>query len=76
MLKEEIKNIQIENDRRVVYLTLTVQGEDFFYRTEEKINCLVEHFISQFAPSEIEQFLEIYEKLNKVLIDIKENPMG
>jgi DNA-binding MarR family transcriptional regulator len=67
-----IQRTRDENDRRVVYLTLTDKGNEFFKKTEERIHHLVEEFITQFEESEIEQFIETYEKLNKVLIKIKE----
>ncbi|WP_449619920.1 MarR family winged helix-turn-helix transcriptional regulator [Robertmurraya sp. Marseille-Q9965] len=71
-----IKRTRDEKDRRVVYLTLTEQGEDFFQKIEEKINCLVEKFISKFEPSEMEQFIRTYEKLNQMLIEIKDNQIA
>lgn len=67
-----IQRTRDENDRRVVYLTLTDKGKEFFNKTEEKIHNLVEQFITHFDESEIKQFIETYEKLNKVLIEIKE----
>lgn len=68
-----IQRTRDEKDRRVVYLTLTDKGNEFFRKTEERIHLLVEEFITQFEESEIEQFIETYEKLNKVLIKIKDN---
>lgn len=66
-----IQRTRDENDRRVVYLTLTDKGYDFFQKTEEKIQHLVEQFINQFDQKEIEQFIETYEKLNKVIVGLK-----
>ncbi|MGG0716967.1 MarR family transcriptional regulator [Robertmurraya massiliosenegalensis] len=60
-----------EKDRRVVYLALTEKGEDLFWKIDERIHHLVQGLISQFEPSEIVQFIETYEKLNHVLIDLK-----
>lgn len=67
-----IKRTRDEMDRRVVYLTLTEQGEVFYQKIEEKINCFVEMFMSKFEQSEMEQFIDTYEKLNQVLIEIKD----
>lgn len=67
-----IQRTRDENDRRVVYLTLTDKGNEYFNKTEEKIHNLVELFITNFDEAEIKQFIETYEKLNKVLIEIKE----
>lgn len=66
-----IQRTRDENDRRIVYLSLSVKGKEFFDQTEERIHDLVTEFITQFDPLEIEQFIETYEKLNKILIDIK-----
>lgn len=68
-----IKRTRDENDRRIVYLTLTSQGEEIYYMLEKRIYKLVESFICQFDEAEITQFLKTYEKLNKVLLETKEN---
>lgn len=56
-----------QSDRRVVYLTLTDLGEDLFQKSEQKINHLVGHFITQFNEDEIERFISTYEKLANIL---------
>ncbi|OIK10477.1 MarR family transcriptional regulator [Bacillus sp. MUM 13] len=67
-----------ENDRRVVYLTLTKEGEALFSAKEQKIHKLVESFITKFNNEEIEAFIHTYEKLSRILIemtkDIQEEP--
>lgn len=68
-----IQRTRDENDRRVVYLTLTDKGNELFLQTEERIYKLVESFITQFEQEEITQFMKTYEKLNQILIDSK-NP--
>ncbi|MFC4322172.1 MarR family winged helix-turn-helix transcriptional regulator, partial [Litchfieldia salsa] len=68
--KELITRTRDQNDRRVVYLTLTEKGEDLFYKTEQKICKLVEHFITQFDEKEIEAFIKTYEKLSMILENI------
>jgi DNA-binding MarR family transcriptional regulator len=60
-----------ENDRRVVYLTLTERGKELFQKTEERIQALVESFISRFDQNEIVHFLNMYDKLNEILIETK-----
>jgi DNA-binding MarR family transcriptional regulator len=67
-----IKRTRDENDRRVVYLTLTDKGNKLYEKTEERIHKLVESFITQFDQAEITQFIETYEKLNHVLIERKD----
>lgn len=66
-----IQRTRDENDRRVVYLTLTDKGNELYLKAEERIHKLVESFITKFDQSEIEQFINTYEKLNQVLIEIK-----
>lgn len=66
-----IKRTRDENDRRVVYLSLTDKGNDFFEKAEQRIHTVVESLINQFDSNEIEQFIETYEKLNQVLIEKK-----
>nr|WP_275695562.1 MarR family transcriptional regulator [Fredinandcohnia sp. SECRCQ15] len=63
-----IQRTRDENDRRVVYLSLTVKGKELFVKTEERIYKLVESFITKFEQAEIEQFIETYERLNQILI--------
>jgi DNA-binding MarR family transcriptional regulator len=67
-----IQRTRDENDRRVVYLTLTDKGTELFLRTENRIHKLVESFITKFDEYEIKQFIETYEKLNQVLIGSKD----
>jgi DNA-binding MarR family transcriptional regulator len=66
-----IKRTRDENDRRVVYLSLTEKGNEFFEKAEHRIHTLVESLINQFDSNEIEQFVETYEKLNQVFIEKK-----
>lgn len=56
-----------ENDRRVIYLSLSKAGEELFERSERKIHQLVEAIILKFKKEEIEQFLDTYEKLSTIL---------
>jgi DNA-binding MarR family transcriptional regulator len=67
-----IQRTRDQNDRRVVYLTLTEKGLNLFNQTEDKVHCLVESFIKQFDDKEIQEFIQTYEKLEKVMISIKE----
>jgi DNA-binding MarR family transcriptional regulator len=65
--REWIERTRDENDRRVVYLTLSKKGIDLFEKTEERIHCLVESIINQFNREEIQNFIQIYEKLAGIL---------
>lgn len=68
-----IKRTRDENDRRIVYLTLTERGKKLYFISEKRIYHLVELFISQFDETEIKQFIQTYEKLNSILQEIKED---
>lgn len=65
-----------ENDRRVVYLALTEKGEVLFNECEQRVHHLVEEFITKFNDDEINSFIETYEKLEQLLINIKEDRQG
>ncbi|MCC3355838.1 MarR family winged helix-turn-helix transcriptional regulator [Bacillus sp. REN16] len=62
-----------ENDRRLVYLTLSDKGNELFSKTEERVHKLVESIIGEFSEEEIVQFLKTYGKLNGILQQIKNN---
>lgn len=73
--KELIKRTRDENDRRVIYLTLSDTGKELFEKTEEKIHKLVESIITSFDEREIVSFIETYEKLNHQLDNLKDCKM-
>lgn len=60
-----------EDDRRVVYLTLTSEGNQLFEKTEDKVRCLVQSIITKFEEKEIQDFIKTYEKLADILKNIK-----
>ncbi len=62
-----IERTRDDNDRRVVYLTLTDKGNELFLKTEQRIHKLVESLITKFEQTEIEQFIKTFEKLNQLL---------
>lgn len=61
-----------KEDRRVVYLTLSDEGNLLFDKTEDKICCLVKSIITKFELDEIQNFIKTYEKLADILMDIKQ----
>jgi DNA-binding MarR family transcriptional regulator len=73
--RELIKRTRDEEDRRVVYLTLTDAGTELFEKMEEKISYLVESFITKFDEKEIQNFLQIFEKLSEILMKMKMDKM-
>lgn len=68
-----IERTRDENDRRLVYLTLSDKGNELFSKTEERVHKLVETIIGEFSEAEIVQFLKTYGKLNDILLNIKNN---
>ncbi|MEC2078758.1 MarR family transcriptional regulator [Metabacillus fastidiosus] len=71
MEKGLINRKRDENDRRIVYLTLSELGNELFLESEEKIGRFVEEIMVQFEHEEIEAFLNTYEKLNNALLNYK-----
>ncbi|WP_026583950.1 MarR family winged helix-turn-helix transcriptional regulator [Bacillus sp. J33] len=71
-----IQRTRDENDRRVVYLTLTEKGNKLYAEAEEKIHKLVESLITRFDQAEIQQFIETFEKLDKVLLESTDHKAG
>ena len=70
--RDLIQRIRDENDRRVVYLSLTSEGNKLFLEAQERVKRLVESIITQFEEQEITSFLNTYEKLAQILINKKE----
>ena len=68
-----INRVRNEDDRRVVYLTLSENGKNLFTETEMKIQLLLEKFISEFNEDEISAFITTYEKLSSILVNLKKN---
>ncbi|MDR7077627.1 DNA-binding MarR family transcriptional regulator [Neobacillus niacini] len=71
-----IQRTRDENDRRVVYLTLTEKGKELHHKTQEKVHLLVESFITQFDEKEITNFINTYEKLALILTNMKKAEVG
>ena len=71
-----IQRTRDENDRRVVYLTLTPEGNELFEEAQEKIRLLVESIITQFEETEIKNFINTFEKLALILINKKKEELG
>ncbi|MEK3799052.1 MarR family transcriptional regulator [Peribacillus sp. FSL H8-0477] len=68
-----INRVRNEDDRRVVYLTLSEKGQKLFTETETRIHLLLENFITEFNEDEISAFITTYEKLSEILVDLKQN---
>lgn len=67
--KNLIQRILDEKDRRVIYLSLTAEGEEFVEGMQEKIAELLTKFINHFDAQEAYTFIETYEKLARILVE-------
>jgi len=67
-----VERTRDEKDRRVIYLTLTSAGKVTFSEMEKKIQSVIESVISQFNHTEIQNFLDTYAKLDKLIEGNKE----
>lgn len=61
-----------ENDRRVIVLSLTEQGEAWITEMDRSVYRLVEEVIARFPEEEIETFIRTYERLARVLQEVEE----
>lgn len=59
------------DDRRIVHLKLSEKGEVLFREMEQKIYSLVEKSMMSFKYEEIVSFLDTYEKLSQIFIQMK-----
>lgn len=64
-----VQRIRNEEDRRVVYLSLTDLGLSVYQECERKIHEVIKPYISQLPEQEIEQFLKTYEKIDAIIKD-------
>lgn len=62
-----------EDDRRIIALSLTERGKEWLVETERKVYQLVETIMTKLSHEEIEQFIQTYEKLAKILQEMEEN---
>ncbi|ALC90841.1 MarR family transcriptional regulator [Bacillus sp. FJAT-18017] len=71
-----VRRTRNQEDRRVIYLTLTEEGVKLFEETEQRIYSLVESFITKFDQEEIRVFINTYEKLSGILTEMESNHLG
>jgi len=67
-----VERTRDEKDRRVIYLTLTIDGKVIFGEMEKKIQSVIESVISKFEHTEIQNFLDTYAKLDGLIEGNKE----
>lgn len=66
-----ISRAQDPADRRIIYLSLTQEGQELFHRLQDKVFHITSAFISKFEMNEIKSFIQTYEKLAKILREMR-----
>lgn len=61
--KNYIKRVRDQSDRRIVYLSLTAEGEQTFQMMDMKINEKIGFYLSSFSEEEVDSFVQSYERL-------------
>ncbi|MDQ0176954.1 MarR family winged helix-turn-helix transcriptional regulator [Bacillus chungangensis] len=67
-----VKRNRDPNDRRNVYLSLTEEGVKLYEQLERKIEQFVGNYLSDLTHEELESFLDLYEKITKIIEKRKE----
>ncbi|WP_044748145.1 MarR family winged helix-turn-helix transcriptional regulator [Bacillus alveayuensis] len=57
-----------EQDRRVVFISLSEKGKKVLHETEEKRRKVMKQYLSHLTEEELKQFVSIYEKLTHAII--------
>lgn len=65
--KAYVNRVRKEEDRRLVYLELTDEGNQVYLTGEEKLRQLVESYLQQLEDEEVEAFVRIYEKIATII---------
>ncbi|WP_042200736.1 MarR family winged helix-turn-helix transcriptional regulator [Paenibacillus camerounensis] len=58
-----IERTRDENDRRLVYLSLTQQGEEVYQLAEKQVQDVISPYLFHFEEEDIEKFITLFEKL-------------
>lgn len=58
-------------DRRIIYLNLTQEGKELFHKLQNKVFKIINALISKFDAEEIKRFIQTYEKLSKILREMR-----
>jgi DNA-binding MarR family transcriptional regulator len=66
-----ISRTQDSADRRIIYLTLTEEGKELFHKLQDRVFKITNSFISKFDAEEINHFIQTYEKLAKILREMR-----
>ncbi|MNI02422.1 Transcriptional regulator SlyA [compost metagenome] len=66
-----VKRVTTKNDRRVVYITLDVEGEAALKRAQKAFLTYTNEIVSRLGNEETEQLITLCEKLHVIIDDIK-----
>lgn len=61
-----------QSDRRNVYITATEAGKKVCDEVELKIEKFVGHYLEELDPNDLEQFINLYEKISTIIQKSKE----
>jgi len=62
-----IERTRDENDRRLVYLSLTEYGEKIYVAAEKQVQEIVSPYLFHFEEKDIEMFIRMFEKLGSLM---------
>jgi DNA-binding MarR family transcriptional regulator len=66
--KGYVERVRDEKDRRVVYLSLTEKGMEFYEQGNENALKMIEPYVQYFTEEEIDSLLGTYEKLSALML--------
>lgn len=67
-----IKRERDQNDRRNIYITATEEGKKVCEEVEIKIEKFVSHYLEELDPDDLEEFINLYEKISTIIQNSKE----
>lgn len=65
--KQLVLRERIDEDRRVVYLSLSQKGTQLYEECQQRIHRLVQNLVSAFDEEELDHFMQTYKKINQML---------
>ncbi|WP_438447914.1 MarR family winged helix-turn-helix transcriptional regulator [Gorillibacterium sp. sgz5001074] len=67
--KGYVRRVKHGDDRRMVYLEITEDGEQIRGIVEEKIRQLVESYLQELGEEDLENFVRIYERIANIIAE-------
>lgn len=65
--KQLVLRERIDEDRRIVYLSLSQKGTQLYEECQQRIHMLVQNLVSAFDEEELDHFIQTYKKINELL---------